>query len=77
MSRIIEYVKEVVESPIASKIVSKIVFDIKHKYAILYLKVASEDDLGEAKKLFDSAQKYGLLPSMSIAKRFIVVREIH
>jgi hypothetical protein len=75
MSRIIEYVKEVVESPIASKIVSKIVFDIKHKYAILYLK-ASEDYLGEAKKLFDSAQKYGLLPSMSIAKRFIVVREI-
>jgi hypothetical protein len=40
------------------------------------LKIASEDDLGEAKKLFDSAQKYGLLPSMSTAKRFIVVREI-
>jgi hypothetical protein len=74
MENLLEYVRVSMNSPI----VSKIVFDPKSKYAILYLRIKNDSDLGEARKLHYLASRYNLLTSLAISKRvkMIIVRVI-
>jgi hypothetical protein len=74
LNNLLDYIKETMNSPI----VSKIVFDPKSKYAILYLRIENDSDLGEARKLHYLASHYNLLSSIAISKKIkmIIVRVI-
>ena len=74
MNNLFEYVRESMNSPI----VSKVVFDPKGKYAILYLRIKNDSDLGEARKLHYLASRYNLLSSLAISKKIkmIIVRVV-
>ena len=74
LNNLLDYIKESVNYPI----VSKIVLDPKYKYAILYLRINSDGDLGEARKLHYLASRYNLLSSLAISKKIkmIIVRVV-